>query len=993
MHLGDEGVWALETQDSASRYFRQQWSAEDGFRLGQISSITQTPDGYLWIGGENGLVSFDGQKFRAIKTPGQPTITHVLGLAVDGQGALWVWMQGASVLRQTSAGFANVTNELGFPDEITVFSSALRGHLLFATLGQQIFEYDGGQVSRIGLTKVSPALALVETPTGRVWVGTRDYGLAYIEKGNVVPLSETSGPRKVNFLLRHGGEALWVGTDEGLFLWNGSTLDRVPGPDKFSRAQIVSMVEDRDGHLWCGSDQGLFLVAENAAKQTIASGPLLSESISALFEDREGGLWIGAAGTVRRWKDFAFRALEAGHANSSKLDARLYADEQNAVWMASPRGGLYRLKQNGQAEECRPDVFRDDEIYSLSGREGDIWAGRRDGGLTHLHQSSKGISAKTFTTADGLAQNTVFSVFQSRAGTVWAGTLNSGLSKFQAGHWTTYTTRHGLPANTITNIGEDSQGGLWVGTPEGLASLANERWQTYGSSDGLPSGDISSILPDADSRGDPIVWVGTRKGLARFHSGRIQNVSSQSEVLQEPILGLTKDHAGNLWISTMDHLVRLNRDQLLNETAQPASLRIYGRGDGVDQPGGSSRIPSLVTDSAGNVWAATRGGIRVTNAAYMLHQSVATVVNVESIITDNGALDIRAPHTPALQRRIVFNFNGLNFDAPDRIQFRYRLDGYDKDWNESIDSRQAVYTNLDPATYRFRVIATNTEGQWNSREASISLVIEPALWQTSWFRSVCFVLCVLLAWGVYRIRMRQLAAHNHLVLEGRIAERMRIAQDLHDTLLQSFHALMLRFQAVSNMLPQRPSDAKELLDTAIDRAAEALAESRHAVQKMRAPLVESADLVEALTRLGDELRDAHSGVTLAPSFRVLLEGVPRTVNPLVRDDLYRIGREAIGNAFRHANARQVEVELRYEPGALTLRIRDDGVGMEPHLLARGSRQGHWGLSGMRERTRGLGGRFTVWSELRQGTEIEANIPGRVAYRVIEESTEDEAFGS
>jgi signal transduction histidine kinase len=212
-------------------------------------------------------------------------------------------------------------------------------------------------------------------------------------------------------------------------------------------------------------------------------------------------------------------------------------------------------------------------------------------------------------------------------------------------------------------------------------------------------------------------------------------------------------------------------------------------------------------------------------------------------------------------------------------------------------------------------------------------------------------------------------------------------------LLQSFHALMLRFQAVSNMLPNRPDHAKELLDTAIDRAAEALTESRHAVQKMRAPSVGSTDLAEALTRLGDELRDAHSSLALAPNFRVLVEGVPHTVNPLVRDDLYRIGREAIGNAFRHANARQVEVELRYEPDALALRVRDDGVGMESRLAARGGRHGHWGLSGMRERTRGLGGRFTVWSELRQGTEIEATIPGRVAYNMMDESADDEGVDS
>jgi signal transduction histidine kinase len=712
-----------------------------------------------------------------------------------------------------------------------------------------------------------------------------------------------------------------------------------------------------------------------------------------VFEDREGGLWIGTAGTLQRWKDFAFQPLESGSAKPSTLDAPLYADAQNAVWTASPKGGLYRVNQSGASERCRPDVFGSDVVYSIAGRDGDIWAGRRDGGITNLHQTSSGLSARTFTRADGLAQNTVVSVFEARTGTVWAGTLNGGLSRFQHGQWNTYTTSDGLPANAISTIAEDNEGVLWVGTPGGLASLSNEGWHTYRSRDGLPSNDISFILPDTDLEGRPIIWVGTTRGLARVRSGKIESIASLAEILHEAILGLTKDLIGNLWISTPDHLGRVGRDQLLNETVQSANIRLYGRRDGIEQPGGSRRMRSLVTDATGRIWVATKGGLRVTNPAYMRHGAVSTIVNIESILTDDGAVDVRSPRVPAPQRRIVFNFNGLNFDAPDRIQFRYHLDGYDKDWNDPAESRQAVYTHLDPAAYRFRVIATNTEGRWNSGEASVSFLIEPAFWQTWWFQAVCLIAGLLLSWFAYRVRMHQIAAQNHLVFEGRIAERMRIAQDLHDTLLQSFHALMLRFQAVSNMLPHRPDHAKELLDTAIDRAAEALTESRHAVQKMRAPSVGSTDLAEALTRVGDELRDAHSRLALAPNFRVLAEGVPHTVNPLVRDELYRIGREAIGNAFRHANASQVEVELRYEPKALALRVRDDGVGMESRLVARGGRHGHWGLSGMRERTRELGGRFTVWSELRQGTEIEVTIPGRVAYNMIDESADDEGVGS
>jgi signal transduction histidine kinase/ligand-binding sensor domain-containing protein len=773
-----------------------------------------------------------------------------------------------------------------------------------------------------------------------------------------------------------------VGTDEGLFLWTGSSLERVPGPLGFSRTQVVSIIEDRDGNLWCGADRGLYRVSENAGKQQTASGPFLSRSITALFEDREGGLWIGAAGTLQRWKDLAFQPIKNDSNRRASFDAPIYVDEQNTAWVASQDGGLYRVKERG-IERCRPDVFGNDVVYSLSGRNGDIWAGRRAGGLTHLHSTSGGVAAETFTTTDGLAQNIVVSVFKTRTGIVWAGTLNGGLSRLQNDHWTNFTTANGLPSNAISTISEDNEGLLWVGTPNGLASLSSEHWRVYTIQDGLPSNDVSVTLPDADGA-DGILWVGTTKGLALLRSGRIRTIDLGSDMLREPILGLATDFDGYLWLSTPDHLARVRRDQLLNGGPGSGNVRLYGRLDGIEQPGGVRRMRCLETDTTGRVWAGTKGGLRVTTSAYMRHPAVSTIVNIASIITDSGALAVQSPRIPEPQRRIVFDYNGLNFAAPDHIRFRYRLDGYDKDWSDPIASRQAVYTHLDPGAYRFRVIASNEQGQWNSTEAQASIVVEPAVWQTWWFRCICLLAGAVLFWCAYTFRMHQVAEQNSLILEGRVAERMHISQDLHDTLLQSFHALMLRFQAVSNMLPNRPSDAKELLDNAINRAAEALTESRDAVQKLRTPSVGSTDLAEVLTRLGDELRDAHSGLAPSPNFRVLVEGVPQSLNSLVRDDLYRIGREAIANAFRHARAREVEVELRYERDALALRVRDDGVGIESRLLA-GSRDGHWGLSGMRERTRGLGGRFTVWSELRQGTEIEARIPGRVAYDVLDSS--------
>ena len=981
--------WALDARAALAQYSRRQWAADDGFGIGQVSSIAQTPDGYLWIGGEDGLVAFDGERFKAFRTSGESSITHVLGLSTDRQGALWIWMGGANILRYRNGTFTNVSNEIGLPDaNVTALSSDAQGGILMSTIGQEIVEYNNGRVRKIGWTGIPNTLmiALAMTPDGRVWVGTRDYGLSYIENGSVISLSGKNAPKKINCLLAQGRNALWAGTDEGLFLWNGSSLQRLFGTEAFHHSPILSMVQDRDGNLWLGTPKGLFRIGKPESNRLTVEGPLLNQSITALFQDREGGLWIGTAGTLRYWKDFAFHQITHQSDGPAGLGAPVYVDGQNTVWVASSEGGLYQATETG-VSKYKPDVFRNDVVYSLSGREGDVWAGRQNGGITHLRRFPGGITSETFTTADGLAQNTVFSVLEARDGTVWAGTLSAGLSRLKDGRWSTFTKADGLPSDAISAISEDSAGDLWVGTPNGLGvlpnSLSNKHWRVYDQRDGLPSDDITSILPDLDRDGGRVLWVGTARGLAVFRAGKFLSIRSDSDVLHEPIWGMTGDSSGHLWLSTPNHLARLTRSQLLDGSTDSANIRVYGHTDGVDKPGGIRRTRCIATDGSGRVWAATTGGLAATTLAYMRHPAVPTIVNIVSTVVDTGAVDLQSHRIPAPQRRIVFNYNGLNFSALERIRFRYRLDGYDKDWSDPVASRQAVYTHLDPGSYRFRVAASNEEGQWNSAEASVPLVIEPAVWQTRWFQFACLLAALLLSWFVYVYRMRQIAAQNSLILEERLAERMSIARDLHDTLLQSFHALMLRFQAVSNLLPSRPDAAKEMLDTTIDRAAGALTESRDAVQKLREPSVGSSDLAEVLTQFGNELREGHPDAAAMPSFRVLVEGLARPINSIVRDDLYRMGREAIGNAFRHARAGQIEVELRYESQALILRVRDDGVGIDPQLLARGSRDGHWGLPGMRERTIGLGGRFAVWSELRQGTEIEASIPGRRAYSVTD----------
>jgi signal transduction histidine kinase len=316
--------------------------------------------------------------------------------------------------------------------------------------------------------------------------------------------------------------------------------------------------------------------------------------------------------------------------------------------------------------------------------------------------------------------------------------------------------------------------------------------------------------------------------------------------------------------------------------------------------------------------------------------------------------------------------------VPDRVRFRYRLDGSDRDWSEPVAERQAVFTNLGPGTYRFRVIASNSEGVWNSTEAALPFTIAPAWWQMGSFWAAIGLVVAGAIWGGYRLRLRQLARQLDVRFEERLAERSRIARELHDTLLQSFQGAVLRFRAVTYMLPDRPVDARATLENAIDQARQAIVEGRDAVQGLRSSAIATNDIAVAIATLAETL-STDDGSQRPPAFHVNVEGTPRDLPPIVQDEVYRIAGEALRNAFRHARASRIEVEIRYDQRGFRLRVRDDGKGIDAAAGAGRTYDGHYGMAGMHERAKLVGGTLSVWSELDSGTEAELTIPASVAY--------------
>jgi signal transduction histidine kinase len=362
---------------------------------------------------------------------------------------------------------------------------------------------------------------------------------------------------------------------------------------------------------------------------------------------------------------------------------------------------------------------------------------------------------------------------------------------------------------------------------------------------------------------------------------------------------------------------------------------------------------------------------RVSQAALLASTYIESVIvdRKELAAIDNLKL---APHP----RDVQIDYTSPTFTIPQKVKFRYRLDGYDHDWHDAGTRRQAFYTALPPGEYSFRVIACNSDGVWNDSAAKLDFYVAPAYYQTNWFRALCATAFLALLWAAYQLRVRQLRHQFEMTLDARVGERTRIARELHDTLLQSFHGLLLRFQTVSQLLPER-SEAKEKLDSAIEQAAEAITEGRDAVQGLRDSTVQGNDLALAISTLGEEL--AADSTNHRPAFRVAVEGESRNLHPILRDETYKIAAEALRNAFRHAQAQQIEVEIRYDNEQFRLRVRDDGKGINPAVLSRERSEGHYGLPGMRERATIMGGKLVVWSEVDAGTEVELRVPASKAY--------------
>jgi signal transduction histidine kinase/ligand-binding sensor domain-containing protein len=997
--LGSYPVLALDPSLDVSQYAHTAWTLRDGFSLGNIYAMAQTPDGRLWLGGEFGLFRFDGVRSIAWQPPvGQHLpdkgiFSGIYSLLVTRDGTVWIgtfaglvtW-SGGKLTRYTELDGLYVTSLLE-DREGTVWAGILGGSL--GTRAGRLCAMRNGSTQCYGEDGAfgSFVWGLYEDSTGTLWAGAES-GLWRWKPG---PPSRyaTPGMRISDLSKTYDGRVLIAMTRAGLKQVVGNKVESYPIRGAINRNAVLpdrdvdsnKLLRDRDGGLWIGTrDRGLIHVHQGRTEVFTKSDGLSGDMICSLFEDREGDVWVATTEGLDRFRDLPVTTISLKQRLSSNDTNSVIAATDGSMWVAT-HDGLARWK-NGQINFfLKSSGLPDDAAQSLfQDVRGRIWVFTGHG-LAYF-------KGGRFVAVNGVPSQEVYSITGDKAGNLWL-SGNKGLAHLLQGRLVEHFPWPALGCREQAMVVLSEQGGVWLSfwRDGGVSYFKDGKVRaSYTPADGLGKGHVPGLQLDRDGA----LWAATEEGgLSRIKDGRIVTLTSRNGLPCDTIHWSIEDDDRSFWLYTGCGLVRIRRSELDAWIADPKrriETTVWDAADGVRLRSSSPNYfgPSIAKSTDGKLWLLTGEGIEVIDPRHLAVNKLPPPVYIEQIIADHktywqnltglAASNLRLPPRT---RDLTIDYTALSLVAPEKIHFKYKLEGQDRDWREVINDRQVQYSNLAPGPYRFRLTASNNSGVWNDQGDTLEFSVDPAYYQTNWFRALCVAGVMALLWAAYQLRVRQLQHDFEMTLEGRIGERTRIARDLHDTLLQSFHGLLLRFQTVSLLLPERPTEAKEKLDSAIEQAAGAITEGRDAVQGLRASTVEGNDLARSISTLGEELENDSSNHRPV-IFRVAVEGQARDFHPILRDEIYKIAAEALHNAFHHAQAKQVEVEIRYDD-EFRLRVRDDGKGIDEAVLFSHGLEGHYGLRGMRERATLIKGKLAVWSEVNEGTEVELRVPASAAY--------------
>jgi signal transduction histidine kinase/ligand-binding sensor domain-containing protein len=957
-----------------SQYLHTSWSAQDGFFTGGINSVTQASDGYLWLTSSAGLLRFDGIRFVQWKPPAHESLpgAPLRPLLASKDGSLWIGGTGLAELTATGE-FRRYHQLDGI--EVAALVEGQDGAIWAGGVARpgsaplcRVFRT---QAECYGDTKYMGGWvdSLYEDKKGRLWAGTND-GIWRVRPG--LPQRVVPYPSVVRtFAEDASGTLLFSDAREVKALGDDGKVRNYPVLPDGKSLGAWKILRDREGSLWFATGgQGLVHVHEGRVDRFTTLDGLAADAPKNVFQDHEGSLWVTSNDSLDRFTKPAVPRITTKQGLPSNLVTSVVTRRDGTTWIATdpglselsgnrPIGSNTRLSH--QAINSLFETSSGRLLVSVDIPNGMIWL---DGGkIVPLRVKS--------------GENT-FEIAEDRQGDLWMMNRESGLLHLRGdGSLVESFSRDvlGLPASTVAF--DPKRNGLWLSSARGeLVFFKNGKVvERYGVKDGLTVG----VLRDLQVDGDGAVWVSTQSGLARLMDGKIAVLGQQSGLPCDAVHWMRHDDDQNVWLYTKCGLVSFSDKDLSSWIAQPShvvTIRSYlDNTEGVENTTyGGWYTPQTAKTPDGRILFAMTSGLGILDPRDLHQNTLPPPVYVEEVTVDGREIKL-ASHLslPKRARTLHFAFTALSLVAPRKVRFRYKLEGYDKDWSGPVSVREATYTNLPPGDYEFRVIACNNDGVWNEAGAQLAFTIPPAFTQSIWFKAICLLGFIGIVYSAYRFRVRQVTLQLRGRMYERLAERERIARDLHDTFFQGIQGLLLRFHTATSQL-RKEEPARRIFEETLKQSDQVMLEGRELVLDLRATASEQNDLPTAFSDFGEGMRRGSSC-----DFEVVVNGAIRSLHPVVFEELFKIGKEALSNSFVHSGAHSIEVELNYERSELRIRIRDDGTGIDSEILRQGHREGHFGLPGMRERAQRVGAHLDVWSGSGAGTEVELRIAARIAY--------------
>jgi signal transduction histidine kinase/ligand-binding sensor domain-containing protein len=975
-------VYALNPDYPPSKYIHTSWGSDDG--LDPVRELAQTPDGYLWLSTTSGLVRFDGVRFTRYAQADGQSLDNSVPLMVDTDGSLWVGTHGGVIAHFQSGKFHAYSSRDGLPPgEIQSLFRDSQGVLWVGTRGYGIFRmaHDRFEKLSLGIPPTSFISGFLEDSDHALWIATWGSGVIRLQNGRLRAFSVKDGlpDDHVATLYRDHLGKIWTAGVNGISVWNGTRFVGQPAVNSVvGRGYAINCTEDRDGNLWIATWSGLLrLRAGQVTKIDVSSGLSAADFLWDVFVDREGNIWVATNRGLDRFRDEqvrTFTKLDGLFGETAAFKWPIVADRSGGVWIASGR----------QVVRITASKITSWPIALPSGSEPQTMLFEPDSGF--LVGFDKGLKhwnpAHTALTPE-LEDLDVRCLFQAGDGSVWIGTANRGLL-----HWKSYPRPETqldtvIPDRFITALTEDRDGTIWAGSHGGgLYRIVGQQVEHFGQAQGLPSSMVYTVFVDRKGA----LWIGTAGGLSWFQEGRIRTVGSGQGLRSDMVLAILDDPWGRLWFLSHSAIASIEKKSLTEWAAgrlQKLTPTYYRSADGWQESSEEGTFPNVVQSVDGHLWFAILYGFaEVAPPNPGLSHKLEFPVIVEDVTID-GTTHYE-PHRiqiPPGAHSVEIRYTALTLSNSNTIQFRYRLEGFDDNWVDADTRRIALYNNLRPGTYIFRVEASAGEERW-LESSPLSLEQIPFFYQTNWFLFLVAATVVSFIFFMYRLRLRLAVDRIKAGFQQRMDERTRIARELHDTLLQSFQGAVYQFQAARKLLLRNADNAMQVVDEAIQAAEEGITEGRAVIHDLRPEPAAQRDLPELLKATGHELADAHQRNGNAPTFGVIVEGKQRNLSLMFQDEVYRIAREVIRNAFAHADASHIEVEIHYDIDQLRVRIRDDGKGIDPKILKAGGQPGHWGIPGMRERAQRIRSQLEFWSEMGAGTEVQLTVPAAVAYETL-----------